>query len=74
MADAMSKRPERNSCREIPTFIPAAPSKEACLSSRGLERGALVTPRDFAFVIADFQVLCSKLQAAFLSPRVYDSL
>jgi hypothetical protein len=41
------------------------------LSSRGLERGASVTERDFAFIGKSCTVQCTRFQAAFISPRVH---
>jgi hypothetical protein len=41
------------------------------LSSRGIERGASISERDFAFIGNGFEVQCTKFQAVFISPRVH---
>jgi hypothetical protein len=42
--------------------------------SRGLERWASLSEKDFAFIGHDFQYACSTFQACFLSPRVYEAV
>jgi hypothetical protein len=41
------------------------------LSSQGLERAASICEKDFMFIGKQWQIPCTKFQAAFFSPRVH---
>jgi hypothetical protein len=46
----------------------------ALLSSQGLQRGASISAKDFAFIGHKATIECTKFQAAFISPRVHSLL